>query len=152
MINSILFICTGNICRSPMAEGLFANEAAKQNLSIKVASAGLNVLVGAPAHPVAQQLLKNKGIDLSSHRAQQATPQRLLATDLILAMESWQVIKIQADLPSLCGRVHRLGKWGEYDIFDPFQKGQDNFVRALDLIEQGVKDWWVRIWNSVLKT
>lgn len=151
MINHILFICVGNICRSPMAEGLLAHAAAKLNLPVQVTSAGLNALVGEPAHPSAQKLLEQHGIDISNHRARQATPQILLKADLILTMETWQVVQIQTDMPSLCGRVHRLGKWGEYDIFDPFQKGQDNFVRALELIEQGVKDWQVRIWNSVSK-
>ena len=133
-----------------MAEALLAHEAARLNCPAMISSAGLNALTGSPAHPLVQKLLNNKGIDVSQHRARQATPTLLLAADLILAMESWQVKKIQNDLPSLCGRVHRFGKWGEYDILDPFQKGEDSFSRALDLIEQGVKDWQVRIWNSVL--
>jgi low molecular weight protein-tyrosine phosphatase len=150
MINHILIICTGNICRSPMAEALLAHEAGRLNSSAIISSAGLNALIDSPAHPMAQKLLKNKNIDLSQHRARQATPKILLAADLILTMESWQVKKIQNDLPSLYGRVDRLGKWGEYDIFDPFQKGQDSFSRVFELIERGVKDWQVRIWNSVL--
>ena len=108
-------------------------------------------LAGHPADPMAQQLLHEKGIDLSAHRGRQATTELLLAADLILTMESWQVQKIQYILPSLCGRIHRVGKWGEYDILDPFQKTLDHFIRVLALIEQGVKDWQGQIWNSIAK-
>lgn len=151
MFNNILIICTGNICRSPMAEALMAQQVAQLSLPAQISSAGLSALSGHPADPMAQRLLQEKGLDLSAHRGRQATTELLLAADLILTMESWQVKKIQYILPSLCGRIHRLGKWGEYDIFDPFQKTLDHFSRALALIEQGVKDWQDQIWNSIAK-
>ena len=71
----------------------------------------------------------------------------------------WQVQKINGlqfsenccdMLPSACGRVHCLGKWGQYDIIDPFQKPLADFERTLHLIEQATRDW-VYLWDPSIK-
>ncbi|HHZ01170.1 MAG TPA: low molecular weight protein arginine phosphatase, partial [Tissierellia bacterium] len=67
---NILFVCTGNTCRSPMAEGLFKDMLRKNNIeNIKVSSAGLSVFPGEHVNEKAIRALKEKGIDISSHRA-----------------------------------------------------------------------------------
>ncbi|MET5021226.1 low molecular weight phosphotyrosine protein phosphatase, partial [Burkholderia pseudomallei] len=66
MIESNLIVCAGNLCRSPMAAALFA--AAQPGRA--VTSAGLTARVGLPAAPLAQAVLRERGVDLSAHRAQ----------------------------------------------------------------------------------
>lgn len=145
MFNHILIICIGNICRSPMAEVLLASKLANTSSSARVQSAGLNALIGRPADPMAQELMLERGMDLSEHRARQATPDILLGADLILTMSSGQQLEIEGKLPSVRGRVHRLGKWSGYDIPDPYKRPMSAFEQALLLIDQSVDDWCKRL-------
>ncbi len=148
MYNHILFICIGNICRSPMAEALLNHTLKKSLNQVQVTSAGLAALVGYHAAPFAQEvLLQNKGIDISEHRAKQVTKSLLLEADLILTMSSRQQIEIESKLPPVKGKVHRLGKWEEYDIPDPYQRPKSAFENALILIEQGIQSWIKKLWN-----
>ncbi|NLK65354.1 MAG: low molecular weight protein arginine phosphatase [Tissierellia bacterium] len=83
---NILFVCTGNTCRSPMAEGIFKDMLKKNNIDyIKVSSAGLSVFPGEHANEKAIKALKEKGIDITAHRARQLL-EAINKTDLILAM------------------------------------------------------------------
>lgn len=141
MVNSILLVCIGNICRSPMAEALFAAKLQNQSPSIAISSCGLAALVDWPADPCVQELLLERGIDVSTHRARQATQDILFNSDLILTMSSEEKEKIEASYPSIRGRVHRLGKWGGYDVPDPFQRPKIAFEQTMVLIEQGVDEW-----------
>lgn len=83
---NILFVCTGNTCRSPIAEGLFKDMLKKNNIdNIRVSSAGISVFPGEQANEKAIKALKEKGIDIRSHRARQAI-EEIDKADLILAM------------------------------------------------------------------
>jgi protein-tyrosine phosphatase len=140
MIERVLVVCVGNICRSPMAEGLLrARLAGHPGLS--VGSAGLAALVGAPADPTAQELLRARGIDLAGHRARQLTPEMVAAHDLVLVMEKeheWEVLDL---VPEARGKVHRLGKFGGFDVPDPYRRPRAAFEEALALIERGLADF-----------
>ncbi len=92
-----------------------------------------------------QQLLLAKGIDISAHRARQVTSQLLLASDLILVMESWQQQNIHDMLSATYGRVQCLGRWGGYEIPDPFRGPLAEFTNISLMIEQATKDWLCRI-------
>lgn|SRR3990167_3823606 len=147
MFNNIIVSCVGNICRSPMAEALL-NERFKQSSksSVSVSSAGIGALVGYPADPLAQSImLEKKRIDISSHRARQATLEILLDADLILVMEKEQQRNIELMFASLCGRVHRIGMWGDFDVPDPYRMGKVAFEQAFDLIAQGVDAWFAKL-------
>lgn len=142
MFNNILVVCVGNICRSPMAEGLFRQamiDAGKT--SSVVSSAGLNALVGHKADPSACQLLANRHIDISAHRACQLNSEMIRAADIILVMESAHKTAIEAKEPSARGKVFRLGEWEKFDIPDPYQRGLSAFEHSLMLIERGVSHW-----------
>ncbi len=147
MINKILILCVGNICRSPMAEALLATKLADTVPLAVVSSAGLGALVGRPADPLAQELMLARGMDISGHRARQASPDIILDADLILTMSSGQQLDVESRIPSVRGRVHRLGKWGEYDIPDPYKRPKSAFEQALILIEQSVDDWHKKLFS-----
>lgn len=148
MFNRILIVCIGNICRSPMAAALLQQSAKEQKTNIVVESAGISALVGHPADTTAQVLMQERGLDISAHRARQLTPRMIMDFDLVLAMESGHVKAIENMAPSARGRIYRLGKWGEFDIADPYRKSRQAFEEALVMIERGLKDWLPRIWSG----
>ena len=127
-----------------MAEALLRDGLRGQN-DIIVESAGLGALVGYPAAEHAVELMHKRGLDISSHRARQLTPELVGATDLILVMESRQKKAINEIEPTARGKVFRLCKWRDQDIDDPYQQSRETFEGALVLIEQGVDDWLARL-------
>ncbi|MEN8174627.1 MAG: low molecular weight protein-tyrosine-phosphatase [Pseudomonadota bacterium] len=141
MYRSVLIVCIGNICRSPMAEALMRASLEEQHRPAPVASAGLAALVGAPPEPVATELMDELGIDISAHRARQITVEDLKTHDLILVMDREQQRQLEKWVTSLKGRVFRLGHWDDDDIDDPFMAPREAFVEALDRIRRGVHRW-----------
>lgn len=144
MIRRVLVVCAGNICRSPMAAGLLAD----QLRSVSVESAGITALVGHRADPVAVDLLRERGLDIGAHRARQLLSWMPVASDLVFVMDSVQRRYLEHRFPLLRGRVYRLGDVPAtsrsntgFDIPDPYLKGRESFIKSLRLIEAGVKGW-----------
>jgi protein-tyrosine phosphatase len=140
-MHHILTLCIGNICRSPLAQVLLARELPTHH----VWSAGLDALVGAPADPTSVLIAKDRGMDLSAHRAQQVTSVMCLQAELILVMEQAHKAQIEQMYPSVRGKVFRLGEFGRFDIADPYRQPREAFDTAYQGIEQGVSDWLTRI-------
>ncbi|HZZ86345.1 MAG TPA: low molecular weight protein-tyrosine-phosphatase [Anaeromyxobacteraceae bacterium] len=141
MFTRLLTVCIGNICRSPMAEALLrAHLAAHGRHEATVQSAGLAALVGRPADPVAQALMAARGLDLSQHRARQLTPALVTASDLVLVMDEEQQRAVEQLCPTARGRVQRLGRFGRFDVPDPYGGSQAQFEQALALIERGISE------------
>jgi protein-tyrosine phosphatase len=138
VINRILVICIGNICRSPIAEGLLKRAWPDKT----VASAGLGALVGHPAVPFSVQLMAEQGIDISGHRAQSVTRPMINAADLILVMDLKQQRYIEQTYPTARGKVFRLGA---ADIADPYQQNIAMFRQTYDLLSQGVDALTARV-------
>ncbi|MCG2592029.1 low molecular weight phosphotyrosine protein phosphatase [Ramlibacter sp. XY19] len=140
-MRSLLVVCEGNICRSPMAQGLLA--AALPGIAVR--SAGLGALIGAPADPIAVKLMQELRIDISAHRAVQITRQMCLEADLVLVMSVGQRRRIEEQHPQAHGRVIRVGEFIQADVPDPYRQSEDAFRQALSLLVQGVDAWLPRI-------
>jgi len=138
-IKRVMVICTGNICRSPMAAAILQEELRSND--IEVTSAGLGALGGHEADALAVMLMEERGLDVNGHRAVQFDGQRGLACDLILVMETAQRRAIEQNWTLLQGRVYRLGHWGKFDVDDPYQRGEQAFRKSLTTIDRGVGQW-----------
>ncbi|MHB1764990.1 MAG: low molecular weight protein-tyrosine-phosphatase [Gammaproteobacteria bacterium] len=141
IIERLTVLCAGNICRSPMAWGLFRADPDLARLGIAVASAGLMAEVGSPPAALAVRVLAERGIDIRAHRAQQVTEAGLREADCILVMESWQRKWIGQRWPALTGRVFLLGHWGNFEIADPYDREIAVFRATCAEIERGVREW-----------
>ena len=140
-MKSILIVCEGNICRSPMAQGLM--RAALP--ALRVQSAGLAALVGMPADPKAVSLMKQRGIDISDHRAMHVTRHACMDAELILAIDFERRARIEAMYPQAKGRVFRLGEYMHRNIPDPDRQDEATFRDVLFLIDHGLTGWSARI-------
>lgn len=147
MISRIMMVCTGNICRSPMAEVMLATALGKHNIEASVMSAGLAALDGHGADPIACELMAERGIDLGQHRAQQITVPLINEMELILVMEAGQKFAIEKMAPSARGKVFGIGKWGDFDVPDPYRQPRFAFEEALTLIDKGLAQWQEKTWK-----
>jgi len=146
IIRRILVVCVGNICRSPMAEAVLRH-ALKEPEEIIVESAGLGAMVDWPASEHAEVLMAERGLDISSHRARQLTPELIQKADLILVMETGHKKAIEAEDVTARGKVFRLGEWRDTEIDDPYRQSKAAYVEALTEIDASVADWVERLKN-----
>lgn len=147
MIENVLIVCIGNICRSPVAEGLLASKLKNARYPVAVSSAGLSAMAGYPADQISIELARNLDVDISEHRARQMTPDLVFSSELILTMTTEQQLQVEQQFSGVRGRVHRLGKWGEFDVPDPYKRPKIIFEQAIALINQGVDEWYRKLWN-----
>jgi protein-tyrosine phosphatase len=140
-MRSILVVCEGNICRSPMAQGLLAVALPET----RVLSAGLGALIGNPADPTALLLMQERGIDITSHRAVQITKPICSESDLILVMDPSQRKRLEELYPQVRGRVFRVGEHTKRDIPDPYRLPEKAFRDSLFLMDEGLREWLQRI-------
>lgn len=104
----ILFVCTGNTCRSPMAAALLAKAAAESGLRIEVLSAGTGAAEYQPATPEALGAMRDLDIDLSAHRSRRLSADLVAAADLILTMTAAQRATVRLLAPEAAGKVFTL--------------------------------------------
>ncbi len=137
-INSILIVCTGNICRSPVAEQLLK----KELHYINICSAGINAKEGKAADSIATSLFTKYGIKLKEHRAKQLNLEMLRSNDLILVMEELHIRYITSLLPECRGKVFYYGQWLEKkEIVDPYKKSTICYELVFKEIERASIEW-----------
>ena len=141
MIRTILVVCIGNTCRSPMAQCVLQNALPM----CEVKSAGLAPPVGAAAHPRAIALMSREGHELRGHRARPVDAALMAWADLVLVMDLEQRDEVERRFPEARGRVYRIGEFIQADVPDPFGCSHSMFAIALDLIKKGIDSWSVRI-------
>lgn len=138
MFNSILVVCTGNICRSPIGERLL-----RELLPVKnVDSAGLGALIDHPADATAIKISNKNGLSLEGHKAQQFTSTLAQKYDLILVMEYHHLERISSIAPEARGKTMLLGHWSQKkEIPDPYRKSDDVFCIVFDMIKSACLIW-----------
>lgn len=143
----ILFLCLGNICRSPAAEAVFRSLAAQAGLSVTLDSAGTGGWhAGEPPHPPMQAAARRRGHDLSALRARQLEPADFSRFDLILAMDRQNLRdaqKIRPEAATARLEMFLQTKAGRDDVPDPWYSG--DFDGCLDIIEAGAAAWLARL-------
>jgi protein-tyrosine phosphatase len=141
-----LFVCTGNTCRSPMAQGMFVKYLSEklgckvdevEKMGYKVGSAGIIDVGGFPASPEATQACAAKRVDIRAHRSRVLSEQLIRESDVIFAMCGMhrdRVVALDSDAGEKCVLLSSGG-----DIPDPIGQPQEVYERCADLIEQAVK-------------
>ena len=133
-------MCTGNICRSPTAEGVLRQLAAKEGVELHIASAGTGDWhVGHPPDERAQRHAKGRGYDLSALRARQVQASDFSEFDLILAMDRGHLRALERMAPPSERHKVRLFAKGR-DVPDPYYGGPQGFEEVLDLVEAACRD------------
>jgi glycine hydroxymethyltransferase len=138
-MKTILFVCTGNVCRSPMAEGLMRQFLNGRN-DISVISAGMNAPVGAVASQAAVTALSEHGIDLAGFRSQQVTEQLLRRASHVFAMTADHMRLLDLYFPESSAKVRLLGEFSRLggDIPDPIGQGLGTYRRCRDVIKSSL--------------
>jgi len=145
----VLAVCLGNICRSPMAEGVLRRHIQTNGLRIKVDSAGTNGYHNGEAPDRrAQQEMRRHGIDISKQISRQIARKDFDEFDLILVMDESNLNDVNAlagDREDWLDKIHLFLE--EDNVPDPYYGGSDGFAHVYQLVDEAAEDW-VRRWKS----
>ncbi len=143
-VRRVLFVCTGNLCRSPLARALFERLAAKADLTVDSLSAGLHAQPGRrpPAETLA--IAREAGLDLSGHAAAPVSREIVETSDLVLVAERCQFAELRALYPGNADKVRLLsefaaGRHRGREIADPFGRPLPYYRASLEEIRECVE-------------
>jgi len=134
----LLFVCTGNTCRSPLAEGMA--RAIFGDL-VQVSSAGMAAWEGENVSPHVVEILKEQKVDLSLHRARRIKDELMADADWIIPMTQTQEAGLKSQFPQYIHKIRRLGNWGEEkrDIIDPYMGSLEVYRQTAQEIRELLK-------------
>lgn len=137
----VVFVCTGNTCRSPMAEGILKDLSKKANLNIGVKSVGTHATSNSNAARFAIEAMKSIDIDISNHKSDQVNRELLDKTDLVLTMSNNHKKAIILQYPFIKEKVFLLNEYAfgiNKDIEDPFGGQLMYYEKARDEIYEAI--------------
>jgi protein-tyrosine phosphatase len=149
-MRKILVVCVGNICRSPVAVGLFKIQLPDRDIQ----SAGMSAAIGQTADPMACQIALKHGVDISAHRARQLTNWMMQDAELVLVMEVNHQKQLSNKYPLSRGKIRCLGEFdslgdlgasSSVDIADPYRQSEQAFLLSHARIARCVDAWASRI-------
>ena len=135
-MDHIIFICTGNTCRSPMAEGLFRAHGGEEKTGLAVASAGLFTQDGLPASDNAVAAAAELGADISAHRTRMLTHEIAQSARYLVCMTGAHYDRVCELFPDCADKVFTLT---QRDVSDPFGGDLETYRRAAAEIDAGVR-------------
>lgn len=148
-MHSILFVCTANQCRSPMAEGIFRALLKEKGgeADWKIGSAGTWTLDGNPATEAARRTMKARGLDISAHRSKMLTKAMMSGYNLILVMERGHKEALHTEFPESALRVFLLSEMVDQfdEVDDPVGKDDREYLLTAKKIEDYLRRGWERI-------
>jgi len=142
----LLVLCTGNVCRSPMAEALLEHHVSRLKLDAQVISRGLSAPVGRLPHRHAVQVAQTHGVPLNPKKRAAAVASVDMAMALVIfVMDSGHRREVQQRFPTASGKTFLLGQWQEQEIADPINEPLQAFEHAWQQCESGVQEWVKRL-------
>ncbi len=142
LVSSVLVVCVGNICRSPVGERILARSLAERGSAIRISSAGIAAVVGHAADDDAKAVAAANGVSLDGHIARQFTHALGAENALILVMEAGHKREIVKSAPGLSGRIMLFDRWtGEKGISDPYRRSRQFHEEVFAQIDAAGTAW-----------
>lgn len=143
----VLFVCLGNICRSPAAEGIFlrlVRQAGLQDRIVATSAGTRDFNLGLGAGRAMRRAAARRRVDLTAHRAREVSPEDCLGADLVVAMDAGNLRALRALCPEgMRSRLHLLLDFlpdaDVCEVPDPYGGDEEAFERVLDLVERGAR-------------
>ncbi|KPC28152.1 Low molecular weight protein-tyrosine-phosphatase [Pseudomonas syringae pv. cilantro] len=148
MFGNVLVLCVGNVCRSPMAAAMLRQQL--EASGVRIRSAGIAALSGAPLDPQAQEVLQLHRVRHARHQARQVNRELLRQADLILLMEQSHMGEVLELAPEVRGKTFLIGRWQPTsEVADPYRRPRSAFERTYAHLSGCIDDWLPHLQSGV---